>query len=175
MEKEKILKDAVLAFFVKDGKVLLGIKMKKIGKGKLNGHGGGIEEGETPEEACIREVEEETRENGISGTGVNIFPEDLIKTAEMSFHNQTEEGIVFICKVHVFLVKKWEGEIRSTEDLSKLSWYKINNIPKDMLMPADPFWLPIALSGKKIVGKAEYTPRQEKLVGEVEILEVSSF
>ena len=60
-EEEKILYDAVLVFFVKDGKVLLPTKMKKIGKGKLNGYGGGIEKDETPITAAIREVEEETK------------------------------------------------------------------------------------------------------------------
>ncbi len=173
MEKEKILNDAVLVFLVKDGKVLLATKMKKIGKGRLNSYGGGIEKGETPLDAAIREFEEETR--GQRETGIILQSKDIEKMAEMSFHDNTAEGISFICKVHIFVTRQWEGEIISTEDMADPKWYEIHNLPADRMIPGDIFWMPAVLSGKKIIGKAQYGPRQEKLVGEVEILEVSSF
>lgn len=44
---------------LRDGKVLTGTRIERSGRGRLCGPGGHIEEGETPEEAAIREAEEE--------------------------------------------------------------------------------------------------------------------
>jgi 8-oxo-dGTP pyrophosphatase MutT (NUDIX family) len=166
-EQEKILKDAVLVFLVKDGQVLLATKMKKIGKGKLNSYGGGIEEGETPVQAVIRELEEETRGDKVKG--ILVEPKDMEKVGIMNFHNTTEEGITFVCKVHMFIARYWHGEIISTEDLADPKWYSIDAIPADHMMPADAVWLPEILKGRKIVGFAKYTPHQASLIGEVKI------
>jgi len=85
----------------KNDEVWLAIKTKKIGKGKLNAHGGGIEPGETSFDAGIRELEEETR--GDRARGVIVKREHLEKVGIMHFHNTTEEGITFVCKVHVLM------------------------------------------------------------------------
>jgi len=50
---------ATLLFVIKDGQVLLIHKKKGLGAGKINGPGGRLEPGETPEQAAIREVQEE--------------------------------------------------------------------------------------------------------------------
>ncbi len=172
-ETEKILNDAVLVFLVKDGKVLLATKTKKIGKGKLNAHGGGIEPGETPSVAGARELEEETR--GDREVGVIVDPNHLEKVAIMHFRNTTEGGITFVCKVHCFIAKDWQGEIISTDDMANPEWFPIDNIPLDQMMLADRIWLPIMLSGKKIEGYATYGPRQETLINDVEIEYINNF
>lgn len=166
-EKEKKLKDAVLVFLIANNSVLLATKMKKIGKGRLNGYGGGIEAEETSRQAAMRELEEETRGNRDFGVTVNY--EDLEKVAIMDFHNTTEENEIFICKVHVFLARSWEGLVISTEDMANPTWYKMDNLPLDKMCPADKVWLPLVLSGKKIRGFAKYGPRQETLIGEVKV------
>ena len=44
---------------LRDGKVLTGTRIERAGQGRLCGPGGHIEAGETPEEAAVREAEEE--------------------------------------------------------------------------------------------------------------------
>lgn len=165
-EEEKILYDAVLVYFVKDDQVLLAMKMKKIGKGKLNGYGGGIEDNETPRQAAVREVEEET--------GVIIRAEDLEEVAEMYFKNHTESGETFVCKVYVYLCRSWEGNFVPTEEMADPAWFPTDSLPFERMMPDDPHWLPHIFSGKKIIGRAELAPRQSAIIGKVEITEVAS-
>ena len=54
-----------LLMVVRDGSVLLGEKKRGFGEGFYNGFGGKVEEGETVEEATLRELEEEA---GIKAT-----------------------------------------------------------------------------------------------------------
>ena len=51
--------DTTLCLLKKDDKILLAMKKRGFAQGKYNGVGGKIEEGETPEQAMIRETEEE--------------------------------------------------------------------------------------------------------------------
>lgn len=129
---------------------------------------GGIKKGETPEKATARELEKE------SG-GMIIRPEQLEKVAIIDFKNITAEGQTFICRVHVFLARRWIGEPRETTEMVGPEWFKVSSLPFKKMMPADKFWVPLVLSGKKIFGQAEYGPRQEFLIGKVKIKEVDNF
>ena len=51
--------ETTLCLLKKDNKILLAMKKRGFGEGKYNGVGGKIESVETPEEAMIRETEEE--------------------------------------------------------------------------------------------------------------------
>jgi 8-oxo-dGTP diphosphatase len=167
IDKEKILAEAVLCFIIDISKrcVLLYIKKKKIGKGKRNGLGGGIESGETQRMACVREVGEE-------GGGISVKVENLIKMGDAYFDNTTEDGKNFICHVSIFISYIWEGLPSDTEEMGDPKWFSLDNLPKNDMMPADPVWLPIILSGKKAIIKAKYGPRQASLIGTVETEEV---
>lgn len=160
MREEKVLYNATACFLFKDNKILLALKTDKIGKDCWNGYGGGIEEGESAIGAAIRELKEETSKN--KNDGVVAIPENLEKIAIVDFHNTKSDGQTFVCRVHFYLV------IRPT-------WFEIDNLPFDQMMPADKVWLPVALSGKKIVAKAHYGPFQKELIGDVEINYVESF
>lgn len=173
MKKEKVLYNATACFLTKDNKILLGLKTDKIGKDCWNGYGGGIEEGESAVEAAIRELKEETKTE--ENEGVVALPEHLEKIAIVDFHNTKSDGETFVCKVHFYLVRQWKGEAQETEEMIKPTWFEINNIPFGQMMPADKVWLPVALSGKKIVAKAYYGPFQKELIGDVEINYVESF
>lgn len=167
MREEKELYSAVVCFLYKDDKILLGVETQKIGKGKRNGYGGGVED-ESILDCAVRELKEETG-------GVVAQPGDLEKIAIVHFHNTKSDGKTFVCKVHFFLVHKWKGEVKETEEMAEPKWFSINNLPLDEMMPSDKEWLPIALNGKKIIVKAYLGPFQEKSIGDVEITYVSSF
>ncbi len=165
--EEKVLFSAVACFLVKDEQVLLGMKTQKIGKGCWNGYGGGIEEGETEREATVREFCEETG-------GVIIDPEHLEKIAIGYFYNKKSDGGTFVCAVHFYCAKEWEGEVKETEEMITPTWFKKNKLPLDTMMPTDKEWLPIALGGKNIIVRAYLSPFQEKSIAPVEIEYVDS-
>ena len=51
--------ETTLCILRKENQILLAMKKRGFGKGKYNGVGGKIENGETPDSAMIRETEEE--------------------------------------------------------------------------------------------------------------------
>ena len=154
--EEKVLCEAVLSFLVRPKKVLLAKKMAKIGAGLWNGHGGGIENGQSPEEAAVAELKQEA--------GVMVLERNLEKVAELYMHNTTEDGTKFTCHVIVFFVRIWNGAPISTEEMSDPTWFDFDEIPINQMLPADKHWLPLVLSGKKIKVDASYGPHQKKLL-----------
>ncbi len=175
MEKEKKLINATLCFLKRKGnEFLLAIKAEKIGAGCWNGYGGGIEPGEVPKETTVREVEEETRRRK-KDRGVVVLQEDLEKVAEIDFHNLTSDGETFVCKVHVYIAENWKGEPKESKEMKNPTWFHIDNLPLDEMMPADKKWLPVALSGKKIKAAPRYGPFQKELLEDFEIIEVEFF
>ena len=50
---------ATLVFVIRDGRILLINKKTGLGKGKVNGPGGKVDPGETPESCAVRECQEE--------------------------------------------------------------------------------------------------------------------
>jgi 8-oxo-dGTP pyrophosphatase MutT (NUDIX family) len=167
MQEEKILLNATLCFPIKDGKVLLGLKAKKIGQGRWNGYGGGIDGEETPEQSILRELAEEAK--------ITASADSLEKVAIVDFHNTNSDGFAFTCRVHVYFVSQWEGEPQETEEMLKPTWFKKDSLPLDGMMPADREWLPVVLTGKKIIAEAYYAPFQKILLGKVRLHYVDSF
>jgi len=167
MRKEKVLLNATLCFPVKEDKILLALKMKKIGQGCWNGYGGGIDDGETPEQSIIRELEEEAK--------VKAFPNALEKVAIIDFRNTKTDGNVFVCRVHIFLLHQWKGDFQPTDEMANPTWFKKKKLPLCKMMPADREWLPIVLAGKKIIGEVEYGPFQKTLLKKVKLQYIDSF
>lgn len=169
MEKsteEKVLFKATVCLPIKDGKVLLAMKTRKIGVGCWNGFGGGVEEGETILGCAIRELEEES--------GLKAQPEDLEKVAIVDFHNEKSDGSTFVSRVHFFLVKDWQNEPAETEDKAMINptFFNIDNLPYEKMMPADKEYFPLILNGKKVFVTAYYSPFQKELKRKVEIIEM---
>jgi 8-oxo-dGTP pyrophosphatase MutT (NUDIX family) len=167
MEEEKILTDATLCFLIEGNRVLLAKKARKIGKGCWNGYGGGIEKGETPEQAMVREFWKEAE--------VVISENDLEKVAIFNGHNITSEGEKFVCHVHVFLARKWEGEPVETEEMLEPTWFDLDDLPFGQMMPADKEWLSYIFRGGKFVVEAYYDPFQQTSLKDVVIREVDGF
>jgi 8-oxo-dGTP pyrophosphatase MutT (NUDIX family) len=66
---------ATLVFVVRGGEILLMRKKRGLGAGKINGPGGRIEPGETPDACALREVREElcVTPLGLEAVGENAF------------------------------------------------------------------------------------------------------
>jgi 8-oxo-dGTP diphosphatase len=163
------MRDATLCFLVREKtskQILLGLKKKGFGKGKLNGFGGKVSGSETIEEAALRELEEET--------GVQASPGDIRKVAELEFafpHVPKERG--WDQRVHVFLVEKWEGEAEETNEMKPV-WIEIDSIPFEKMWDDDKHWLPLVLEDKKIKGRFVFKEDNES-VRDADLKETKAF
>lgn len=138
------MRDTTLCFLVEslDSKVtsvLLAMKKRGFGVNWYNGVGGKVADGESIEEAAVRETFEEI--------SVVINPSDLKKVALLKFEfSDNPEWDQF---VHVYFVEEWEGAPVESEEM-KPEWFGVNTIPLDKMWPDDKFWLPQVLAGKKV-------------------------
>ena len=137
--------DATLCFLLEDGHIHLAMKKRGFGKGKFNGYGGKPENGETVEQAAIRELREETG-------GVVVASEHLKKVGEIDFyfpHVPKEKD--FDQTVHIYIARKWLGEPKESEEM-KPQKFSFSDIPYDSMWADDKHWLPKVLNGECFKG-----------------------
>lgn len=130
--------ETTLCILKRDNEILLGMKKRGFGEGKYNGIGGKIEKGETPEEAMIRETQEE----------ISVTPTEYEKVGIIEFdeyYKDCKENVVF----HLYLVNKWNGKPSESDEMKPI-WFDISNIPYNQMFPDDKYWLPLILEGQKI-------------------------
>ena len=138
------MKIATLCFLVRNGEILLALKKQKIGAGKWNGYGGGVELHETVEETAVREVREEAC--------VEIALAALDKRGVATFYF---DGVP-TCQVHIFFVREWRGNPQETDEMGKPSWFLIEDIPYGEMLLADKELFPLVLTQRDIVAHAYY-------------------
>lgn len=136
-----------LLFLIKEDtkEVLLAMKKRGFGEGKWNGVGGKVEEGETVEQAVIREAQEEI--------GVGIDEENVVPRGEIEFSFETPNDTHLL--VHIFSTTTWEGSPTESEEM-KPEWYPFDAVPYDAMWVDDPHWLPQFLRGKNIKAKFDF-------------------
>lgn len=129
---------ATLLFVVRDDRILLIRKRRGLGAGKINGPGGRLDDGETPLEAAVREVEEELR----------ITPLDPVERGQLRF--QFVDGY----SIHgfVFFASEFNGVPRTTEEAIPI-WTPLDAIPYEEMWADDRYWLPLFLEGKSFSGR----------------------
>jgi mutator protein MutT len=96
IKSERARQFSSIVIYFDNGKVLLLKRKDGVPYGGLWGFpGGGAEEGESPEEAAIRETAEET--------GIKVLPEDLVFLDKVTSPDKRD--------VHVFACNKFEGNV----------------------------------------------------------------
>lgn len=127
---------------MKEGEVLLAMKKRGFGAGHWNGYGGKLEGNETPEEAAVREVKEES--------GVDVVAADLEKLGEIEFYFSDKPE--WNQKVMIYRSFVWQGEPAETEEM-KPAWFALDAIPYAEMWPGDDAWIPHLLRGEKFEGE----------------------
>ncbi|AKJ64879.1 8-oxo-dGTP diphosphatase [Kiritimatiella glycovorans] len=132
------VEDATLLFVIRGGRILLIHKKRGFGAGKINGPGGRIEPGETPEECALREVEEELR----------IRPLNVDYAGLLQF--QFVDG--FSIRGHVYRAADFEGTPVETDEAIPL-WCETDALPFERMWADDPVWFPHLLAGRRFSGR----------------------
>ncbi|MBD3313865.1 NUDIX domain-containing protein [Candidatus Woesearchaeota archaeon] len=127
-----IMKQCAMTYLRKDRKTLMIHKNKRPDKyfyGYWDAPGGKIEPGETPKQAAVREMEEES--------GLKIRNPRL--RSVMIFRNLFGKD----WKVHVFTAEDYEGELEPENREGSLSWIDDSQLFKLNLCDADHVFMPL--------------------------------
>jgi 8-oxo-dGTP pyrophosphatase MutT (NUDIX family) len=148
------MRQVSLCLPIEGNRILLGMKKVGFGKDKLNGFGGKQKEGETIEQTAVRELEEES--------GLQARIEDLRKMAEISFFFPEVVDGSWNQTVHVFLLDKWQGTPRESEEMG-VEWHYLHNLPFDRMWSSDRYWYPHIIHGRKIRGTMYFSGKGESI------------
>ncbi len=129
---------ATLVFVVRDGKILLIDKKTGIGKGKVNGPGGKIEKGESPEACAIRECHEEL---GITVSNLQYCGQHRFQFVDgMTIH------------VWVYRTADFSGVPAESIEANPL-WVSLAAIPYEQMWEDDALWIPMMLRNENFQGR----------------------
>ena len=145
------MRDVTLCFLTRGDEILLGLKKRGFGKDKFNGFGGKLNNGESIEQAVIREMYEETT--------VKVNSNDLNKVGELIFRFP-ESKKDWNQKVHVFFINRWDGEPIETEEMKPV-WIRTDSLPFEKMWADDKYWLPMVLDGKIVKGDFSFAEDAE--------------
>ena len=125
-----------VALIDKDGRILVNLRPKgKVMAGFWEFPGGKVEPHETPENALIRELEEEL--------GINTWNSCLAPLTFAS-HNYKE----FHLLMPLYVCRKWQGIIKPREN-QELKWCYSNQLMNIKMLPAD---IPLIAHLRDLVG-----------------------
>ncbi len=138
MEKKPTLLFVVaLALIDENQKILMQIRpLGKSMAGLWEFPGGKVEKGELPEDALVREINEELN--------ISISAQNLTPTCFAS-EPLGEKNLLLL----LYTADKWEGDIIAKED-QKFDWFDLDSISKLDMPPAD---IPLVANLKKILHK----------------------
>ncbi len=119
--------------------ILLVMKKRGFGRGRWNGFGGKVAQGEIIEQAAKRELTEET----------GITANNMEKVGVIDFSWRNKEDTI---EVNFFKCLAFEGNPEESEEM-KPQWFDVDKIPFSQMWQDDKYWLPLFLEGKKFKGK----------------------
>ena len=118
-------------------RVLMGLKKTGFGLGRVVTLGGHIEAGETPEQAAVREVEEES--------GVQVREADLQRAGTIEWIFPAQPGLDM--STILFRAHRWDGEPVETDEILP-AWYPAGEMPYARMWPDSALWMPRLLAGE---------------------------
>jgi len=122
--------------------LLLGLKKRGFGAGKLNGFGGKLDPGETLLEGALREMAEES--------GVAVPPSSARHVGHLTFIFSGREAEEL--HVHVFAATApFSGAPVETEEMAP-RWAPVAALPFGQMWPDDAHWMPLLLRGARFRG-----------------------
>ena len=125
-----------VALIDKDGRILVNLRPKgKVMAGFWEFPGGKVEPHETPENALIRELEEEL--------GINTW-DSCLAPLTFASHNYKE----FHLLMPLYVCRKWQGIIKPREN-QELKWCYSNQLMNIKMLPAD---IPLIAHLRDLVG-----------------------
>lgn len=125
-------------FVVEDSRVLLIRKKRGLGAGNINGPGGKLDPGETPEQCAIRETQEE----------LCITPTQVRYGGELFFHAEDKMPNIH---GYVYVATGYRGTPTETDEAIPI-WTQLDDIPFEEMWQDDRFWLPQVLAGQSVKG-----------------------
>ncbi|MFZ3452836.1 8-oxo-dGTP diphosphatase [Arthrobacter sp. 7Tela_A1] len=131
----------VLCFLMRDTsggpQVLLGLKKTGFGIGRIVTLGGHVEPGESPEQAAVREVFEES--------GVTVAEGDLepAGSIEFMFPSRPEWDMSTV----VYRSWNWSGTPAPSAEIEP-AWYPMDAVPYTAMWEDSAYWMPKVLSGE---------------------------
>lgn len=136
---------AVVCYFVKGDKVLLGLRKKVslgLGENLIAGIGGKVGDlpdncDETPEQALLREVMEEI--------GVKVLTYKKVGSVRFIWPGKPK----WQQEVLAYIVESWEGEPQETE-VMKPMWFDIGSLPVTQMWDDNAYWVPKVLAGESV-------------------------
>lgn len=118
-----------VGFIIENNKVLLALINYSEDKVLWNGIGGFVNEGESPKDALVREVSEETF--------IQIHKDDIYQVKEL-------DGEIILM---IYKIDKWSGEIKSKDpSIIDLKWFTFDEIPFSKMHDGNEDWFPELLS-----------------------------
>ncbi|ACN13317.1 mutT family protein, putative 78-dihydro-8-oxoguanine triphosphatase (8-oxo-dGTPase) [Desulforapulum autotrophicum HRM2] len=129
---------AVIVYIHQNNQVLLIHKKRGLGAGKVNAPGGHIEAGETPEQAAVRECQEE----------VGLTPKGLELRGKLYF--QFLDGLRM--EGFVYTATAFTGDMIETDEADPF-WCHVDKMPLNRMWEDDFYWLPQVLRGKQMDGR----------------------
>jgi 8-oxo-dGTP diphosphatase len=139
--------------YIRDrGRVLLQHKAPgRFGAGRWNAPGGKMADGESPEQAVVRELREET--------GLTVG--ELRDHGTVVFYQAGIDGPDII--VQVFVADRFEGVLQPSDE-GPLAWFPEDALPYDEMWEDDRFWLPQVLAGHRVQGSFWFTVDYKKML-----------
>ncbi|KAI9458837.1 NUDIX hydrolase domain-like protein [Lactarius psammicola] len=138
-------------------KILLGYKKRGFGAHWYNGFGGKVEAGESPTQAAARELKEECGiEASLEHCGTLLFV--------------TQGGPEWAFQIEIYRADAYSGTLIETEEM-RPEWFSATDketettptpdetlppIPYDSMWPDDVHWMPLLLSKRPFVGRADF-------------------
>ncbi|GAA3321177.1 8-oxo-dGTP diphosphatase [Paeniglutamicibacter sulfureus] len=118
--------------------VLLGLKQRGFGAGRVVAPGGKIEPGESPEAAAVRELVEET--------SLVADIASLLPAARVYFRFPANPAADMDCTI--FLTSAFTGMARPSAELAP-EWHRVENLPLERMWDDSALWLGRILSGER--------------------------